>query len=143
MATAAETDWGAVARGFVPSLPEPRGNTSSATIATSGLAAAVGINMVFLYPYSLRARGWGGAGAGGAPVAGSGYPVVPPGVLPGAVTGVVWARRVSVEPTASNATTMTTPRSHSRRGRTTEGAGEQAFRIGSSLNVDSDPDRAT
>ena len=25
----------------------------------SGLAAAVGINMVFLYPYSLLARGWG------------------------------------------------------------------------------------
>ncbi|MEM9382891.1 MAG: hypothetical protein AAGB93_23270, partial [Planctomycetota bacterium] len=58
-ATAGETDWGAVARGFVPSLPEARGGVSSATIATSGLAAAVGINMVFLYPYSLRARGWG------------------------------------------------------------------------------------
>ena len=58
--TAGDTDWGAVLRGFIPSLPEARGGVSSMTIATSGLAAAVGINMVFLYPYSLRARGWGG-----------------------------------------------------------------------------------
>ncbi|MEM8713770.1 MAG: hypothetical protein AAGG01_22740, partial [Planctomycetota bacterium] len=28
------------------------------TLIASGMAAAVGINMVFLYPYSLRARGW-------------------------------------------------------------------------------------
>ena len=53
------TDWSAVARGFVPQLPAPRGGISSLELAVSGLAAAVGINMVFLYPYSLLARGWG------------------------------------------------------------------------------------
>lgn len=53
------TDWGAVLRGFIPSLPEDRGDVSSLTLVASGLGAAVGINMVFLYPYSLRARNWG------------------------------------------------------------------------------------
>jgi manganese transport protein len=54
------TDWGAVARGFVPfRFPDATaGSPSSVQVALSGLAAAVGINMVFLYPYSLRARGW-------------------------------------------------------------------------------------
>jgi len=61
VASAGRTDWGAVARGFIPSLPEARGGTSSATLVVAGLASAVGINMVFLYPYSLRARGWGRA----------------------------------------------------------------------------------
>lgn len=64
IATADQTDWGAVARGFIPSLPEARGGVESWTLATSGLAAAVGINMVLLYPYSLRARGWGGRHVG-------------------------------------------------------------------------------
>ncbi len=54
-----DTDWGAVARGFVPSVPEARGGLSPWTLIASGLAAAVGINMVLLYPYSLRERGWG------------------------------------------------------------------------------------
>lgn len=55
-----DTDWGAVARGFVPfRFPADAGTVSSLEIALSGLAAAVGINMVLLYPYSLRARGWG------------------------------------------------------------------------------------
>lgn len=53
------TDWGAVARGFVPSLPEARGNITGVELVVSGIAAAVGINMVLLYPYSLLARGWG------------------------------------------------------------------------------------
>lgn len=57
--TADTTDWGAVLAGFVPSLPEDKGATSSLTLVASGLGAAVGINMVLLYPYSLRARGWG------------------------------------------------------------------------------------
>ncbi|MEM9802123.1 MAG: hypothetical protein AAGA20_17495 [Planctomycetota bacterium] len=57
--TARSTDWGALLSGFVPSFPPERGGVSSATLVASGLAAAVGINMVFLYPYSLRARGWG------------------------------------------------------------------------------------
>ncbi len=53
------TDWGAVARGFVPfHFPEAVNGVSGFEIALAGLAAAVGINMVFLYPYSLRARGW-------------------------------------------------------------------------------------
>jgi len=55
-----DTDWGAVLRGFVSfELPEDRGGVKSITIAVGTLAAAVGINMVFLYPYSLLARGWG------------------------------------------------------------------------------------
>ena len=55
-----DTDWSAVARGFVPfRFPADAGSVSSLEIALSSLAAAVGINMVFLYPYSLRARGWG------------------------------------------------------------------------------------
>lgn len=55
-----DTDWGAVARGFVPfRFPaDAASGPSSAEVALSGMAAAVGINMVFLYPYSLRARGW-------------------------------------------------------------------------------------
>lgn len=55
-----DTDWGGVARGFVPfRFPEAAASgPSSIEVALSGLAAAVGINMVFLYPYSLRARGW-------------------------------------------------------------------------------------
>ena len=52
-------DWSAVLSGFVPSLPDDKGNTSALTLIASGLGAAVGINMVLLYPYSLRARGWG------------------------------------------------------------------------------------
>lgn len=54
-----DTDWGAVAAGFVPSLPEARNDVSSVELVASGIAAAVGVNMVFLYPYSLLARGWG------------------------------------------------------------------------------------
>lgn len=60
-----DTDWGAVAAGFFAfELPEPIGDVSSTTLAVGGLAAAVGINMVFLYPYSLLARGWGRAHRG-------------------------------------------------------------------------------
>ncbi|MCA8975392.1 MAG: Nramp family divalent metal transporter, partial [Planctomycetes bacterium] len=55
-----DTDWGAVLRGLVSfDLPEHDGEVSAVTVAVGGLAAAVGINMVFLYPYSLLARGWG------------------------------------------------------------------------------------
>lgn len=59
-----ETDWGAVLAGFVPSLPANVGGTSSLDLVVAGLAAAVGINMLFLYPYSLLARGWGRAHRG-------------------------------------------------------------------------------
>ena len=54
-----DTDWGAVAAGFIPSLPEDRNGFSSIDLAVAGIAAAVGINMLLLYPYSLLARGWG------------------------------------------------------------------------------------
>ncbi|MCR9243850.1 MAG: Nramp family divalent metal transporter [bacterium] len=55
-----DTDWGAVVRGFCMfELPAEKNGVSSTTLAVGGLAAAVGINMVFLYPYSLLARGWG------------------------------------------------------------------------------------
>lgn len=57
-----DTDWGAVMRGFVAfELPptDPDSEISSTTLAVSGISAAVGINMIFLYPYSLLARGWG------------------------------------------------------------------------------------
>lgn len=54
-----DTDWAAVARGFVPQVPAARNGIGGVEIAVSGIAAAVGINMVLLYPYSLLARGWG------------------------------------------------------------------------------------
>ena len=54
-------DWGALARGFVPHLPASRGEVAATTLVASGLAAAVGVNMLFLYPYTLLARGWGRA----------------------------------------------------------------------------------
>ncbi len=55
-----DTDWGAVALGFVPfQFPPAVGSVSSLELAVSGLAAAIGVNMLFLYPYSLLARGWG------------------------------------------------------------------------------------
>ena len=54
-----ETDWGAVLRGFIPSLPEDRSGFRSLDLAVAGIAAAVGVNMLLLYPYSLLARGWG------------------------------------------------------------------------------------
>ena len=54
-----ETNWGAVMAGFVPSLPEDRNGISSLSLVVAGLGAAVGVNMLLLYPYSLLARGWG------------------------------------------------------------------------------------
>lgn len=50
-------DWGAVFRGFfVPSIPSQPG---SLTTTLGAIGAAVGINMTFLYPYSILAKGWG------------------------------------------------------------------------------------
>ena len=54
-----ETDWAGVAKGFIPSLPADRGDFRSIDLAVAGIAAAVGVNMLLLYPYSLLARGWG------------------------------------------------------------------------------------
>ncbi|MGE3171181.1 MAG: NRAMP family divalent metal transporter [Planctomycetota bacterium] len=59
-----DTDWGAALGGFVPNVPADRGEHAAVTMIVSGLAAAVGVNMVFLYPYSLLARGWGRAHRG-------------------------------------------------------------------------------
>ena len=54
------SDWGALALGFLPhTIPGEVANVAGLTLVLSGLSAAVGINMVFLYPYSLLARGWG------------------------------------------------------------------------------------
>jgi len=52
-------DPGAIAAGFVPSLPADRGEVTALPVVISGLATAVGVNMTFLYPHSLLARGWG------------------------------------------------------------------------------------
>jgi Mn2+/Fe2+ NRAMP family transporter len=53
-------DWGALARGFVAfELPGERNGVAATTLVIAGLSAAVGVNMLFLYPHSLLARGWG------------------------------------------------------------------------------------
>lgn len=53
-------DWGAVLRGYTTfRIPGRHQDVAAVELVISGLAAAVGINMVFLYPYTLLARGWG------------------------------------------------------------------------------------
>lgn len=53
-------DFGALVSGFFSfELPADRNGIAAATMVASTFAAAVGINMLFLYPYSLLARGWG------------------------------------------------------------------------------------
>lgn len=50
-------DWKALLKGlFIPSLPPDR---EGLTVILGGMGASVGINMVFLYPYSLLKRQWG------------------------------------------------------------------------------------
>jgi Mn2+/Fe2+ NRAMP family transporter len=50
-------DWAGVFKGFFTfSLPGEKG---SLTTILGAIGAAVGINMTFLYPYSLLAKGWG------------------------------------------------------------------------------------
>tara|TARA_Y100001956_G_scaffold31038_1_gene30487 strand:- start:930 stop:2330 length:1401 start_codon:yes stop_codon:yes gene_type:complete len=44
--------------GFIPSIPESLSEVSSLTVIVGGLSASVGANMLFLYPYSLMAKGW-------------------------------------------------------------------------------------
>ncbi|MDE0959214.1 MAG: divalent metal cation transporter [Planctomycetota bacterium] len=61
------SDVGAFLSGFIPGgvgeIYTPDGDESKSvdalSIVVAGLAAAIGANMVFLYPYSLLARGWG------------------------------------------------------------------------------------
>ncbi len=59
---------GKMLAGFVPSIPEDWSGVNadgkpatidSLTVIVSGLAAAVGANMLFVYPYTLRKNGWG------------------------------------------------------------------------------------
>jgi len=46
--------------GLVPfRIPGEHKGVAGTTLVVSGLAAAVGANMVFVYPYTLRRRGWG------------------------------------------------------------------------------------
>ncbi|MDG2303234.1 MAG: divalent metal cation transporter [Candidatus Binatia bacterium] len=53
------SDVGALVRGFTAfEFPADRNGVAAATLVASTFAAAVGINMLFLYPYSLLARGW-------------------------------------------------------------------------------------
>lgn len=55
-------DPGALLRGFFAfEIPPPNAGVSGLAVVIGGLAAAVGVNMVFLYPYTLLARGWGRA----------------------------------------------------------------------------------
>ncbi len=56
------SDWGELLRGFLTfQVPDDRNGVAAVTLILSGLSAAVGVNMVFLYPYTLLARGWGRA----------------------------------------------------------------------------------
>jgi len=50
--------WAEIGKGFIGyyGIPEAEG---SVTLVLGMLGAAVGINMTFLYPYSLLAKGWG------------------------------------------------------------------------------------
>jgi len=51
---------GDLAKGLVPfRIPGERQGVEGLTLVVSGLAAAVGANMVFVYPYTLRRGGWG------------------------------------------------------------------------------------
>jgi Mn2+/Fe2+ NRAMP family transporter len=52
-----QVDWGAVFKGFF-TITIPAGKGSLVTIL-GAIGAAVGINMTFLYPYSILAKGWG------------------------------------------------------------------------------------
>jgi Mn2+/Fe2+ NRAMP family transporter len=50
----------ALINGYIPfQFPESDSGVQASTVVVGGLAAAVGANMLFLYPYSLLARGWG------------------------------------------------------------------------------------
>ncbi|MCP3916473.1 MAG: divalent metal cation transporter [bacterium] len=42
-----------------PSIPGEFKGVEGVTLVVSGLSAAVGANMVFVYPYTLRKKGWG------------------------------------------------------------------------------------
>jgi Mn2+/Fe2+ NRAMP family transporter len=51
--------WGEVFKGFIGYYGLPDYKPETVTMVLGMLGAAVGINMTFLYPYSLLAKGWG------------------------------------------------------------------------------------
>ena len=58
-ATNGQVDWSAVAAGYIPSsLPD---DDAGVTTIMAALGTAVGINMTFVYGYTLLHRGWGPA----------------------------------------------------------------------------------
>lgn len=59
-ASARDINWAEVGKGFIGwyGIPEWQ-NPKHVTLVLGMLGAAVGINMTFLYPYSLLAKGWG------------------------------------------------------------------------------------
>jgi Mn2+/Fe2+ NRAMP family transporter len=59
---AGRIEWGKVARGFLP-LRIPTDPQGIETLMAA-LGAAIGVNMTFLFPYTLLARGWGRAHRG-------------------------------------------------------------------------------
>ena len=59
VAIATGIQWGEMFKGLVGFHIPSLSNTDGMVILLGGLSAAVGINMVFLYPYSLRQRDWG------------------------------------------------------------------------------------
>lgn len=60
IASFGKIDWTEVGKGFIGwyGIPEYQ-NPKNMTLVLGMLGAAVGINMTFLYPYSLLAKGWG------------------------------------------------------------------------------------
>ncbi len=57
VATGIKLGWGELCRGFFAfHIPAAPGTT---TLVLGAIGAAVGINMTFLYPYTLLAKGWG------------------------------------------------------------------------------------
>jgi len=54
---AGSIEWGEVLKGFLPiSVPS---DARGVSVMLAAIGAAVGINMTFLFPYTLLARGWG------------------------------------------------------------------------------------
>lgn len=51
-----------ILKGFVPNIPEadnPQARQKITSLIVGGFSGAIGINMTFLFPYTLLARGWG------------------------------------------------------------------------------------
>lgn len=55
---AGRINWGAVGRGYVGFYIPPTDDPRGVSVLMGAFGAAVGINMTFLFPYTLLARGW-------------------------------------------------------------------------------------